>query len=154
MTMEGGVLRAEVRGARAGRVVTFARRIDETLPFGVREENDPTLPSGARVVRQRGVPGFRITRYRTIRDPAHNHAVRERDESSYPPTEEIVRVGTGPAPPPGFVADVGDPHPEYLADDWLSATEGPGTHEALDVVRTGGVTARPGWTRTMIREAR
>jgi vancomycin resistance protein YoaR len=152
MTMEGGVLRAEIRGARAGRIVTFARRIDETSPFAVREVSDASLPSGVRVVRQRGVPGFRITRYRTVRDPERNQAVRERDESSYPPTDEIVRVGSGPAAPPGYVAETGDAHPEYLADEWLSATEVTGG--SLDVVRTGGVTARPGWTRTMIRETR
>jgi vancomycin resistance protein YoaR len=150
MTMEGGVLRAEIRGASRARLVTFARRIDETLPFRVREENDPSLPGGVRVLRQRGVPGFRITRYRTVRDVEHNQAFRERDESSYPPTEEIWRVGTGAPPPDDYVADAGDTHPEYLADAYLSATEGPGTHDAVDTVRTGGASSRPGWTRTMI----
>ncbi|MFO0680655.1 MAG: VanW family protein [Sandaracinus sp.] len=152
MTMEAGVLRAEIRGARAQRLVTFARRIDETLPFRVREENDPALPMGVRVLRQRGVPGFRITRYRTVRDVEHNQAFRERDESSYPPTEEIWRVGTGAPPPEGYVPEAGDSHPEYLADTYLSATEGPGTHDALDVVRTGGPTAQPGWTRALAQE--
>ncbi len=151
MTMEAGVLRAEIRGARASRLVTFARRIDETLPFRVREESDAALPAGVRVLRQRGVPGFRITRYRTVRDVEHNQAFRERDESSYPPTEEIWRVGTGAPPPEGYVPDAGDSHPEYLADSYLSATEGPGTHDALDVVRTGGPTAQSGWTRTQVQ---
>lgn len=154
MTMEAGVLRAEIRGASASRLVTFARRIDETLPFGVREENDPTLPTGVRVLRQRGVPGFRITRYRTVRDVVHNQAIRERDESSYPPTEEIWRVGTGGPPPEGYVAGVGDSHPEYLADVYLSASEGPTTHDALDIVRTGGASSVSGWTRRMIAPAR
>lgn len=149
MTMEGGILRAEIRGASAPRLVTFGRRIDETLPFRVREENDPSLPSGVRVLRQRGVPGFRITRYRTVRDLERNQAVRERDESSYPATEEIWRVGTGAPPPEGYVADAGDGHPEYLADSYLSATEGPSVR-GLDVVRTGGASAVSGWTRRMI----
>lgn len=151
MTMEGGVLRAEIRGARASRLVTFARRVDETVPFGVREERDPSLPEGVRVLRQRGVPGFRITRYRTVRDVTLNQAFRERDESSYPPTEEIWRVGTGAPPPPEYVAETGDSHPEYLCDSYLSATEGPTTQDALDVVRTGGATSVSGWTRAMVR---
>ena len=151
MTMEAGVLRAEIRGASASRLVTFARRIDATVPFGVREERDASLPMGVSIVRQRGVPGFRITRYRIVRDVAHNQAIRERDESSYPPTEEIVRVGAGGAPPPGYRADTGDAHPEYLADTYLSATEGLGARDALDVVRTGGASAQPGWTRALVR---
>jgi hypothetical protein len=151
MTMEAGVLRAEIRGASASRLVTFARRIDETTPFRMREENDASLPTGVRVLRQRGVPGFRITRYRTVRDVAHNQAFRERDESSYPPTDEIWRVGTAGAPPEGYVADAGDRHPEYLADAYLSATEGPTTRDALDIVRTGGVSSISGWTRQRIR---
>ncbi len=154
MTMEGGVLRAEIRGERASRLVTFARRIDETLPFGVREERDVTLPAGVRVLRQRGVPGFRITRYRTVRDLALNQALRERDESSYPPTDEIWRVGGGGPAPAGYVAEAGDTHPEYLADTYLSASEGPTTREALDVVRTGGPTSVSGWTRAMVRQTR
>jgi len=151
MTMEAGVLRAEMRGARATRLVTFARRIDQALPFGTRDENDASLPTGVRVLRQRGVPGFEITRYRTVRDVEHNQAFRERDESRYPPTDEIWRVGTGGATPEDFVAPAGDAHPEYLADTYLSATEGPTTHDALDVVRTGGASAQSGWTQTMVR---
>ena len=151
MTMEGGVLRAEIRGARRTRLVTFARRIDETFAFGTRDESDSSLPAGVRVLRQRGVPGFRVTRYRTVRDLEHNQAFRERDESRYPPTDEIWRVGAGAPPPEGYVAPTGDSHPEYLADAYLSATEGPTTHDALDVVRTGGASAQPGWTRAMVR---
>jgi hypothetical protein len=85
-----------------------------------------------------------------VRDLVHNQASRERDESSYPPTEEIWRVGTGGPPPEGYVAETGDTHPEYLADAYLSATEGPTTHDGLDVVRTGGASSVSGWTRQMI----
>ena len=56
------------------------------------------------------------------------------------------------APPEsGYVAPAGDRHPEYLADGYLSATEGPGTTDAIDVVRTGGPSAVSGWTRAMVR---
>lgn len=152
MTMEAGVLRAEIRGERAAHLVTFARRIDETMPFSVREVADSTLPSGVRVLRQRGVPGFRITRYRTVRDLERNQAVRERAEDAYPATEEIWRVGSGPAAPVGYVVPAGDTHGEYLADQYLSASVGVGTEDAMDIARTGGRTAVVGWTRALIRE--
>jgi vancomycin resistance protein YoaR len=134
MTMEGGVLRAEIRGAESHHLVTFTRRIDATVPFPTREESDPELPAGVRVLAQRGVPGFRITWFRTLRDPATNQAVRERSEDEYPPTTEIIRVGTGAAPPPGYVAPPGDAHLPYTADAYLVATVGPGI-EGLAITR-------------------
>lgn len=126
MTMEAGVLRAEIRGAESRELVTFTRRIDETLPFATREENDAELPAGVRVLVQRGVPGFRNTWFRTRRDPLLNRAVRERGEDEYPPTTEIWRIGTGGPAPAGYVAPPGDAHLPYGADAYLVATEGPG----------------------------
>lgn len=125
-TMEGGVARAEIRGADAAQLVTFTRRIDETIAFPTREENDADLPAGVRVLAQRGVPGFRITSFRTLRDPRLNRAVRTRSEDAYPPTTEIWRVGTGPAPAEDYVAPPGDAHLPYTADSYLVATEGAG----------------------------
>jgi vancomycin resistance protein YoaR len=126
MTMEAGVLRAEIRGAERRDLVTFTRRIDETLPFPSREERDPTLPAGVRVLTQRGVPGYRVTWFRTRRDPTRNLAVRERSADAYPPTTEIWTLGTGAPPAPGYVAPRGDTHAPYTADAYLSASEGPG----------------------------
>jgi vancomycin resistance protein YoaR len=134
MTMEAGVLRAEIRGAERRDLVTFTRRIDETLPFPTREERDPELPSGVRVLTQRGVPGYRVTWFRTRRDPTRNLAVRERSADAYPPTTEIWTVGTGAPAAPGFVAPRGDTHAPYTADAYLSASEGPGV-EGLAVSR-------------------
>lgn len=125
-TLEGGVARAEIRGAETNHLVTFTRRIDETLPFPVREEEDPSLPAGIRVLSQRGVPGFRISWFRTDRDVVANSAHRIRGEDAYPPTTEIWRVGTGAAPPPDYVAPPGDAHLPYGADNYLVASEGPG----------------------------
>ena len=152
MTMEAGVLRAEIRGEHAAHLVTFARRIDSVTPFAVREVEDSTLPTAVRVLRQRGVPGFHITRYRTVRFVVRNQAIRERAEDTYPPTEEIWRVGTGAAAAPGYEPPAGDAHAEYLADHYLSATEGDGTEHAMDTVRTGGRTAVVGWTRALITQ--
>jgi hypothetical protein len=134
ITMEAGVLRAEIRGAERRDLVTFTRRIDETLPFPTREERDPELPSGVRVLTQRGVPGYRVTWFRTRRDPTRNLAVRERSADAYPPTTEIWTVGTGAPAAPGFVAPRGDTHAPYTADAYLSASEGPGV-EGLAVSR-------------------
>lgn len=145
MTVEGGVVRAEIRGARADRTVTFTRRIDEVRPFTEREVSDPSLPSGVRVLRQRGVPGFTITRFRIVRELARNQARRERWQDTYPPTDQIVRVGTGPAAPPGYTPPPGDAHGEYTADEFLTASQGVGI-EGLDVSRRAGRTGEPGWT--------
>jgi len=67
MTVEGGTVRTEIRGAHSDRMVTFTRRIDRIEPFTERSVSDPSLPAGVRVLRQRGVPGLRITRFRIIR---------------------------------------------------------------------------------------
>jgi hypothetical protein len=50
--------------------------------------------------------------------------VRERWDDSYPPTTQIIRVGTGDiSPEKSKAAD--DHHPEYLADELLVTTQGP-----------------------------
>lgn len=145
MTVEGGVVRAEIRGARQTRMVSFTRAVAEIAPFRERIEQDPTLPAGVRVERQHGVPGFRIVRDRVVRDVEHNQARRQRHEDSYPPTDRIVRLGTGPAAPPGARTPEGDAHPEYTTDEYLVATQGAGV-TGMDIVRRGGHTATPGWT--------
>ena len=149
MTVEGGVVRAEVRGASQSRLVSFSRRIQEVLPFRERTESDPTLPAGVRVLSQRGVPGFRILRFRTVRDVAHNRARRQRLEDRYPPTDQVWRVGTGPAAPPGYVRPADDSHAEYTTDEYLSVTQG-ATVEGSEVTRRGGRSTEPGWTASLV----
>ena len=92
----GGVARAEILGPRRDRTVTFVRHIDEVVPFTERTAEDPTLPRGARVLKQRGIDGYAIRRYRVIRQGAV--AVRETATDRYPPTQQIWRVGTGAMP--------------------------------------------------------
>jgi vancomycin resistance protein YoaR len=145
VTVEAGTMRTEIRGARSDRMVTFTRRIDEVLPYGERTVQDPTLPSGVRVLRQRGNAGFRITRFRIVRDVAHNQARRTRWEDSYPPTEQIWRVGTGGPAPAGFIPPEGDQHGEYTADELLSASFG-ATVDGFEITRRAGRTGEPGWT--------
>jgi hypothetical protein len=72
------------------------------------------------VLGQRGVAGFKLHRYRIVRDGPH--AVRERWDDVYPPTAQIIRVGTGEASLKSDAED--DPYAEYVADELLVLTQG------------------------------
>ncbi len=142
-----GRVKAEIRGpASVAREVSFVRRVDEFTPYAQIEREDPTLPSGVRVLSQRGVAGFRLTSFRVVRDVATKHAVRERITDSYPPTTQIWRVGTGGEAPEGFVAPPHDPHGEYRADEYLILTQAAGARELTETVRREGKTGYVGWT--------
>ena len=157
-TVEGGVARAEIRGAATSRMVTFVRRVDEVSAYDEREVVDATLPRGVRVLRQRGVPGFRVRTWRIVRDVATSQAVRTHAEDTYPATQQIWRVGSGGPAPEGFVPPEGDTHAEYTADAYLSVTQGAGV-EGTQIIRRAGQSGTPGWTARMgfpqvTREAR
>ena len=120
--VEGGVVRAEILGPKPRtRDVTFVRKINEVVPFREKEVDDPKVPKGERVLAQRGIPGFRITRYRILRDGPF--AVREKTVDQYPAVTQIWHVGTGD-PNPKFEAR-DDEHPEYVADEYLMVSQGP-----------------------------
>ncbi len=121
-TVEGGVVRAEVLGAPRSRDVTFVRKINDVVPFQEKEVVDPDIPDGDRVLAQRGIPGFKITRYRIVRDGPF--AVRERTQDTYPPTAQIWKIGIPGKTDPKFKAEH-DEHPEYVADEYLSISQGP-----------------------------
>ena len=135
-TVQGGVVRAEILGPRRTRDVTFVRKMSDVTPFAEKEVSDPKIPKGERVLSQRGIPGFKITRYRLLRDGSF--AVRERMQDSYPPTTQIWKVGTG-EPDPKFEPH-DDTHPEYVADDYLAISQGP----HIVVPRTGQPSTDPG----------
>jgi vancomycin resistance protein YoaR len=118
MTVKNGVVRAEILGPKRPYTVTLIRRIDSALPYEQVERPDPKLPDGMRVLSQRGMAGFKLRRYRILRDG--RHAVRERWNDVYPPTVQIVRVGTGAASLKK--PDVPEPAPEYVADELLVVT--------------------------------
>jgi hypothetical protein len=115
-------VRAEVLGVAEPLTVTFIRRVTDALPFEQLERRDERLPRGVRVLSQRGVPGFKLTRYRILRDG--DHAVREKWTDVYPPTTQIVRVGIGTMARDSVKAE-DDPHAEYAADELLVMTQGP-----------------------------
>jgi vancomycin resistance protein YoaR len=134
-TVKNGIVRAEILGPARTRTVTLIRRILDAIPYEEVERPDKTLASGARVLAQRGVAGFKVRRYRIVRDGTH--AVRERWDDVYPPTTQIVRVGVGEvARDQKAVAD--DAHAEYTADELLVTTQGPDTSDGTDEASPGG----------------
>jgi vancomycin resistance protein YoaR len=144
-TVADGCVYAALHGPERTHTVTFLRRIDETVPFEERVELDPSLPRSMRILQQRGVPGFKITRLRVIHDERTRAAQRERATDTYPPTTQIWRVGTGPEPGPDFQPPKNDAHPEYIADEFMSAAQGPRT-DGIEVEVTAGRTGSYGWT--------
>lgn len=143
-TVKDGVVRAEVLGPKRDSTVTLIRRIQDAQPFDEIERNDPKLPRGERILGQRGVAGFKVKLYRITRHG--DHAVRERWSSVYPPTTQIVRVGTGAATRE-HRADH-DRHPEYTADELLVMTLQRDSEGSPDFAewRQPGRFGRPGWT--------
>lgn len=135
-TVQGGMVRAEVLGPKRTRDVTFVRKTSEVTPFTEKDVPDAKIPKGERVLKQRGIPGFKIVRYRLLRDGSF--AVRERMQDVYPPTMQIWHVGTGDADPKFEPHD--DEHPEYVADEYLSISQGP----SIIVPKTGQPSTEPG----------
>jgi vancomycin resistance protein YoaR len=134
-TVKNGVVRAEILGPKRSRTVTLIRRILEAIPYEEVERPDKALPAGERLLAQRGVAGFKIRRYRITREGPH--ATRERWDDVYPPTQQIVRVGTGEMSKAAKRAE-DDPHPEYLADELLVVTQGPDTSDQRDDDKSDG----------------
>jgi vancomycin resistance protein YoaR len=146
-TVKNGVVRAEILGPKRQLTVTFIRRVLDAIPYEEVERPDKDLPHGMRVLGQRGVPGFKLRRYRIVRDG--EHAVRDRWDDVYPPTSQIIRVGTGDSgEAPLKVKD--DSHPEYLADELLVMTQGADADEEggsnLAENREPGRFGENGWT--------
>jgi len=133
-TIEGGVARAEILGPRRNRDVTYVRKIDDVVAFQEKEIPDPSIPKEERQLQQRGIPGFKITRYRVVREGPF--AVRERMPDYYPPTTQIWRVGTGPKDPKWKPKD--DGHPEYVADQFLTISQGPSIRGGSNTGKGGG----------------
>lgn len=95
---------------------------------------------------QRGMAGFRVRMHRIVREGPF--AERETWTGRYPPTAQLVLVGTGEAlgrrPPPE------DGHPEYTADELLIASfeSAPERGEpSLTESREPGRFGYDGWTR-------
>jgi hypothetical protein len=144
-TVVGGRVRAEVRGARRPFAITVVRKIDAATPYEQLERNDESLPRGVRVLGQRGVPGITLHRYRIRRAGAH--ARREVVIDRYPPTPQLVRVGTGGASAGTAGRPSNEPSPEYLADELLVLTQTDDLGAPLLEQRVAGRFGAPGWTK-------
>ncbi len=144
--VRGGQVRAEILGPAPGKTVTLIRRVLGSIPYDEVERPDPTLKAGVRALAQRGVPGFKLRRYRVTREGSN--AVRERWDETYPPTQQIILVGTS-SDGKDKVAD--DRHPEYLADELLVITKMQDDKDPTRVqfreVREKGKYGQAGWTK-------
>ncbi len=154
-TVRNGVVRAEVLGKKHDQVTTMIRRITDIQPYEQLERPDEKLPRDTRILAQRGMPGFAVTRYRILRSGAH--AIRERWLDRYPPTPQIIRVGTLESTFSGKLPE-DDRHGEYLADELLVMTQStltpdPNRAEEPDDTtsewREPGKSGRLGWTREL-----
>ncbi len=144
-SVKDGAVRAEILGPSQDQVVTLIRKVDEAIPYEQLERSDDRLPKGTRILAQRGIPGFRLHRYRTIR--RGSHTIREKWRDIYPPTNQVIRVGTGD---PNLEKKSSVGTPEYRADEVLILTqrrpEGgkPGEHAEN---REPGKYGTAGWTK-------
>jgi hypothetical protein len=142
-TVANGLVRGEILGPKRKLTVTYFRRIDEVVPFEEVERQTAKLPEGTRVLAQRGIPGFKTTSSRVVRDGAY--AVREKWTDNYPPTQQIINVGTGPSDLKAQGHD--DNHPEYVVDEYMTITQGP------EIRTPGGPASEPGGGTLENREA-
>lgn len=147
----GGVVRAEILGPSRKLTVTYFRRIDSLLPFEEVERESEKLPSGERVVVQRGVPGFIATASRLVRDGAYGERTKWREK--YPPTTQIVAVGVADGDTkPGIKQDA---HPEYTVDEYRVMTQGPTIRTkdepsgGMSDSRVPGKTGEAGWIKAL-----
>ena len=96
MVARQGKVHAEVLGARRPYQIAFERELVEATPHRTIFRDDANLRTGAQVVSQRGMRGFKVKRTRKIYQ-AGELVREEAKEVSYPSTSEIVRRGTNPA---------------------------------------------------------
>jgi len=110
-----GKMRVEILGRERQRMVHFVRYITQRTPYDEKIVENPDWPVGVRVVTQLGIDGYRARRYRIQWEGSR--AWREVTEDVYPPTTQIVEVGTGKGVPlKGFQIPEGDTHDPYQAD--------------------------------------
>ena len=153
--VRGGVVRGEILGPRRRRTVSFFRRVDDVEPFEELARETDDLPRGERVLSQRGVPGFKTTVIRVVRDGAY--AWRTKTLNHYPATTQIVKVGTGPKET--VVKLKSEASLEYRADEQLVVTQGPeirtpgraGVEPGGGMVeaRVPGKYGTPGWQKEL-----
>ncbi len=135
----GGALTIAILGNTAEKKkVELETDVDKVLDFKVVTKNDPSLYQGKTLVETEGVKGYQVRAYRMI-----NGVRTLLSDDVYAPVDEIVHVGTMPAPetppPPGNQQQVATsattpaqaPTPSAIASDAAApaappAAEAPG----------------------------
>jgi hypothetical protein len=113
---EGNKLHVEIRGEKKLAHVTFEREVKKVLPFDRKIEEKAGISSARVIVKQHGVSGFKIERKRILAF-ADGRKREEKENDTYPPTNEVLEVG------PGFDTSVLPPPPAALADADDDTTE-------------------------------
>lgn len=111
MSVAEGKVRGEVLGPERELTVTYIRNILEIREPPTRTIEDDSMPRGVKTVDQRGVPGFKVRRFRIF----SKGTIQWRHEGldRYPPTPHVVRVGTNPAlAPPEEPREPPSPFPD------------------------------------------
>ncbi|PRP98109.1 VanW family protein [Enhygromyxa salina] len=96
MTVSQGQVRGEILGPQRTHQVAFERSLVESMPYETVYRSDPRLRTGAEVVAQRGMRGFKIERVRKL----YRGGTVDSEQSwelVYPATREIIRIGTDPS---------------------------------------------------------
>jgi vancomycin resistance protein YoaR len=122
MTVRRGKVRAAILGPPRQLKVSYLRTLLRITPPPRITVDDGSLPLGVERVRQRGVSGYRVRRRRVVQQGRHQW--REETVDTYPPTPQVVRVGTNQAlapPEQGAAGTEPFPHP---CD--MRMTQGPG----------------------------
>ncbi len=87
------------------RAASSDETVTETVPFAVREVEDPSLVTGTRKVETAGRAGQRVTTYAL--DVVGGAVVGRTPVASVvtvPPVDQVIRIGTAPLPDPSEVA--------------------------------------------------
>ena len=114
-----GSVKVELLGKARPYKVAYEREIISETAFPQQIRQDPEMPVGQKITDQDGYPGYKIKRRRYYftgkwkTDPKNENrgnpeglVAKKEWDVSYPPTTEIIRIGTGPAtlkkkdPPP------------------------------------------------------
>jgi vancomycin resistance protein YoaR len=106
---EGNKLRMELLGASKPVTVSFGRELVQTIPFKRKIVEDERLSGKRVVVKQHGIKGYKIKRFRTL-TYADGRKRTEENTDFYPPTTEIYEV------PVGFDVALLPPLPDAPAD--------------------------------------
>ncbi len=123
--VDEGNFRAELRGRERPYTVTLLRRVVGTRPFPVRVIETPKLARGTEVVRQLGVPGYTVRRFKVIEGGKIGYRFQSFDK--YPPTTQFVYKGTAAPEELEGVKDAPKPdtHKPYHASNYLRVVQGP-----------------------------